>query len=215
MVRADFPDPLKEFAEPRRLASGRSYVYVLPCANDTLLKIGFSRDPLQRFRTLRPRFFSAFDLDRGALVETARVLDARKIERHLMQKFAQWSAPAPLLVTAAAAGHTEWYRGIHDEAVATASECAAAGAHPLHTPLKPWLRERLRERSELLYGWSERMFEAIEFERCNAPPDCPRSRAEAALRDALDACSAIGLDPQTRVPPAVWAWYVRRTDGRA
>lgn len=214
-MRADILQAFDDVAVPRRLRAGRSYVYVLPCADDTLLKIGFSRDPLQRFRTLRPRFFRAFDLDRGLLVETARVHEARTVERHLLQKFARWSAPAPVWVPNASAGHTEWYRGVHDEAVATASECAAAGGHRLHAPLKPWLRERLRERSELLYGWSERMLDVIEFERFNDPLEHPCSRAAPALRDALDACCAVGLAAQALVPPLVWEWYTSGADVHA
>lgn len=214
-MRTDLADPFDEATAPRRLSAGRSFVYVLPCADDTLLKIGFLRDPLQRFRGLRPRFFDAFDLSRGALVETARVQDARRIERHLLQKFAQWSAPAPLLVTHSAGGHTEWYRGVHDEAVETASRCALAGGHQLHSPLKSWLCEALRERGGVLFGWSERMLELIEFERFNVAIEQPRSRAAAALRDALDVCGAVGLATQKLVPPRVWDWYVSCADGTA
>ena len=42
---------------PRFASRGRTFVYVLPCRDEDILKVGFSRDPLDRFRTLHRRFF--------------------------------------------------------------------------------------------------------------------------------------------------------------
>ena len=88
---------------PRFASRGRAFVYVLPCRDEDLLKIGFSRDPLQRMRALHRRFFDFFDLDRAFLVATDRVRDARRIERALLTAFADRRSPAPLVVPDAAA----------------------------------------------------------------------------------------------------------------
>ena len=57
--------------------SGRSYVYLLPCRDADLAKIGYSRSPLQRFQTLHPRWFEYFDLDGGALEVAAILFELR------------------------------------------------------------------------------------------------------------------------------------------
>jgi hypothetical protein len=46
---------------PRFASRGKAYVYVLPCRDEDLLKVGFSRDPFTRFSTLHRRFFDFFD----------------------------------------------------------------------------------------------------------------------------------------------------------
>ena len=79
----------------------------LPCRDEDLLKLGFSRDPFTRFSTLHRRFFTFFDLDRGLLVDAERVAVARRIERTLIETFRDARAMAPLVVPAAAGGHTE------------------------------------------------------------------------------------------------------------
>jgi len=88
---------------PRFASRGRTFVYVLPCRNEDILKVGFSRDPLDRMRTLHPRFFEFFDLDRALLIETDYLRDARRIERLFITTFADSQAPAPLVVRRSAA----------------------------------------------------------------------------------------------------------------
>lgn len=192
---------------PRRLSTGRSYVYVVPCRDDTVLKIGFSRDPLQRFSSLHPRYYEFFDLDRGALVETAYVRDARRIERRFFAMLAPYSAPAPLVVPKAAAGQTEWYRGVHDDALAIARDLCISGGHELYVPLKEWLRARLNERSDLLFDWCSKALEMAKFERFNPGYGEERLRWESALRDVLDAYEAVGLPVASFVPKEVLGWY--------
>ena len=68
-----------EFTYPRFASTGRTYVYVLPCRGEDLLKVGFTRDPLQRFRTLHRRFYAFFDLEAALLMETERLREARLI----------------------------------------------------------------------------------------------------------------------------------------
>src|SRR5215472_5752189 len=99
----DLPDPA---------GRGRTFVYVLPLCGEDLTKLGFTHDPVQRFRSFHPRFFALFDLERGLLVETGRLREARRLERLLIERWPEHRAQAPLLVAEAAGGHTEWFRGI-------------------------------------------------------------------------------------------------------
>ena len=64
------PDPVR---------GGRTFVYVLPSLGEDLTKVGFTQDPVQRFRSFHPRFFALFDLEQGLLVETGRLRDARRV----------------------------------------------------------------------------------------------------------------------------------------
>src|SRR5688572_27713655 len=89
-------------------STGRAFAYVLPCRHEDILKVGFSRDPLDRLQTLHPRYFEFFDIDQGLLIETDRVPDARSIESFLKAQLQEHQAPAPLVIPRSAAGHTEW-----------------------------------------------------------------------------------------------------------
>jgi hypothetical protein len=192
---------------PRFASRGRAFVYVLPCRDEDLLKIGFSRDPLRRMQTLHRRFFDFFDLDRAFLVATDRVRDARRIERALLTAFADRRSPAPLVVPDAAAGYTEWHRGAYADAVSMAESLAANEGLVLHASLRAWLREIFAERGALLYAWSAKMLEAIEYERHNAPPSPGSNAIERALRDALDVFVALGIDIEPLVPGSVFSWH--------
>ena len=185
---------------------GRTFVYVLPCRDADMLKIGFSHDPLDRFRTLNRRFFEFFDLQRGLLIETDYLRDARRIERLFINTFAASRTPAPLVIRQVAAGHTEWFRGIAPQVESLARETCHAEGFVLHAPLSHWLRVRLNERSALLYDWSTQMLEALEYEHFNMPADT-RSRTDRALREALDVYIAVGIDLVPLLPPSVWEWY--------
>jgi hypothetical protein len=192
---------------PRFASRGRAFVYVLPCRDEDLLKVGFSRDPLQRMQTLHSRFFDFFDLDRAFLLATDTVREARRIERELLVAFADRRSPAPLVVPEAAAGYTEWHRGAYADAAAMAEAIAAKDGFVLHAPLRAWLRERFVERGALLYAWSSKMLEAIEYERHNAPPSLRTGAIERALRDALDCFAELGIAIEPLVPEPVFSWY--------
>ncbi len=192
---------------PRFASRGRAYVYVLPCRDEDLLKVGFSRDPLQRLQTLHARFFRFFDLDRAFLIATDTVRDARRIERRYIEALAERRSPAPLVVPDAAAGYTEWYRGAYADAEAIAHTLRADEGYTLHAPLRDWLRALFRERSALLFAWSAKMLEAIEYERFNVPPSPASSPIERALRDALDCFDELGIDIEPLVPAPVLHWY--------
>lgn len=193
-------------ASPSR---GRTFVYMLPCRDEDILKIGFSRDPLQRMRTLHRRFFEFFDLDRALLLDTEYLRDARRIERALITRFADFRAPAPLVARQAAAGRTEWFRGVAPEAEALLRRIASEEGFVLHAPASAWLRVRFMQASDVLYGWSERMLEAATYLHFNPSPS-PGAHDESvmsALRVALDTWAALGMNVQALVPPAVYAWY--------
>lgn len=181
---------------------GPAFLYVLPCAYEDLLKLGFSRDPLARLQAFSPRWFEMFDLDRALLVETETVRDARVLELRLRRALAVHNAPAPLLARDEAGGRTEWYRGAY---ATLADEVVRLGAHghDVHAPARPWLRERMRERQELLHAWTHAMLDVDELESTRAP----FTPAQRAVRDALDACVALDLDPEPCLPDAVRDWY--------
>lgn len=192
---------------PRFASRGRAYVYVLPCRDEDLLKVGFSRDPLRRLQTLHARFYRFFDLDRAFLIATDSVRDARRIEHRYIETFADRRSPAPLVVPDAAAGYTEWYRGAYADAEAIARALRTDDGYTLHAPLRDWLRALFAERSALLFAWSAKMLEAIEYKRFNAPPSTTPSVLERALRDALDCFDELGIDIEPLVPAPVFRWY--------
>jgi len=201
------PHVIDEVAYPRFASRGRTYVYVLPCRDEDILKVGFSRDPLDRMRTLHPRFFEFFDLERALLIETDHLRDARRIERLFITTFVDYQAPAPLVVPRAAAGYTEWYRGIYPMVTALARQQCEQSALTLHAPLAAWLRDRFDEWSDRLFDWSARMLDMIEYERFNVPSQQQTHRVDNALCHVLDAYVAMGLSVQPLVPHAVWQWY--------
>jgi hypothetical protein len=196
-----------EVAYPRFASRGRTFVYVLPCRSEDILKVGFSRDPLDRMRTLHPRFFEFFDLERALLIETDHLRDARRIERLFITTFADSQAPAPFVVPRSAAGYTEWYRGIYPNVTALARSVCEDSALTMHAPLSAWLRDRFDEWSDRLFDWSARMLEMIEYERFNVPMEERTQRGEKALSHVLDAYVALGMDVQPLVPRSVWSWY--------
>lgn len=200
---------MDEFIAPRTLARGRSYVYMLPCRDQDLLKIGFSREPLQRFRTLHRRFFDYFDLDRGLLVEVDRVAHARAIEREILLRHADERSPAPLVIADRAAGYSEWLRGVEPEVTARLHEFAMREGHAIH-PLRAWVRDTFQAQADRLYDWSLRMLEAAEYEAFNVPEAYATGQAARSLRYAMDACEAVGIDVRAVFPDAVQAWRNRQ-----
>jgi hypothetical protein len=203
MLVEDSPEP----PIPRFASRGRAFVYVLPCRDEDLLKVGFSRDPMQRLQTLHRRFFDFFDLDRAFLIATDAVRDARRIERRFLTEFAGQRSPAPLVVPDAAAGYTEWHRGVYADAVILAQTLCEREGFALHAPLRGWLRDIFADRGALLFAWSAKLLEAIEYERYNLPPTPFPSACERALRDALDCFDELGIAIEPLVPEPVFRWY--------
>jgi len=199
------PPPLDSEPTWRTAARGRCFTYVLPCRDADLLKVGLTRDPLVRFRTLHARYFEFFDLERGALIETDHVRDARRLESRLKTLLADSRATAPLVVPDSAAGYTEWYRGIYPGALAVVDAAKVAEGYRVHAPLRAWLRERL-ERDDALFEWSAQMLERIELYHFNAD-ERQRLGHDRSLRNVLDAYEAVGLALDERVPASVLQWH--------
>lgn len=187
-------------------SEGACHLYVLPCAYEDLLKLGFSRQPLDRMQALHPRFFDFFDLDRALLVETETVRDARRLELELRHRLAEYNAPAPLTVRVQAAGLTEWYRGAYDQLAQEVAALAARG-HTVHAPLRPWVEAQLRARMQTLYDWGTRVLESVEGD----PTHLDRLAMMQALRqqvmDVLDAHAALGIEVSEHLPEALSHWY--------
>jgi hypothetical protein len=187
---------------------GRAYLYVLPCAYEDLLKLGFSRDPLDRMQTLHPRWFEFFDLDRAFLIEAETVRDARDMELGLGHAIAEHNAPAPLVIRRAAAGHTEWYRGAYVR-LRTSADMLAAGGYVLHDSLRSWSRDALAAGGDRLFAWTEAMLTPDELES----PLCLTPN-QKTVRDAIDARVSLGLDIEDLLPAAVLRWYCSATGYR-
>lgn len=193
-------DP-RDPAATRTLSRGRCYLYVAPCAHEDLLKLGFSRDPLERLQSLHRRWYELFDPDRVLLVETESVRDARALELGLRRALAAHNAPAPLTIQRIAGGHGEWYRGAYARLAGAVGELGRSG-HRVHAPARAWLQEALRGRADLLYSWSQAMLSPDELERrVGITP------AQAAVRDALDAFVALELDLAAWLPADVLRWH--------
>jgi len=199
---------MDEFVMPRSLAKGRTFVYMLPWREQDLLKVGYSRQPLVRLRTLHRRFFDVLDLQRGWLLEAERLAQARKIERDLLVRHAEQRSPAPLLVADEAAGYSEWFRGVCPEVTGELHEVAAREGLALHS-LHDWLRRWFSDQSDGVYEWSLRVLEAIEYETFNVPPERQRGEAARSLRYVMDACEAVGLPLAGLFPDSVLAWRQR------
>jgi hypothetical protein len=189
----------------RTLSRGRCHLYVLPCAYEDLLKLGFSRDPLARLQQLHPRWFEFFDLDRAFAVETESVPDARKLELAQRRLLVEHNAPMPLTVRDDAGGKREWYRGAYAQLAHAGLELRDAG-HVVHAPLRGWLRHALEQRADLLFSWTSAMLDADALASPLAHVLAP-TPAQRTVRDALDAYDAVGLDLAPWLPPAVLDWH--------
>ena len=195
---------------PRFASRGRAFVYIAPCRDDNVFKVGFSRNPLERFRTLHPRFFEFFDFERGLLIATDYVREARRLERRLILALKDYQALQPLVVTQSAAGQTEWFRGALAEAEAIVTEFETAEGFTIHRPAGAWLRLVLRERQDLLFAWTTRMLDAIEYETHNRADGGDATTYEDALRNTLDAYAAFSIDLAPLLPEEVNRWYATR-----
>ncbi len=178
---------------------GRVFAYVFPCAWEDYAKIGFSRDPLGRISALHRRWFEFFDLDAGALVEAESERDARDLELQLRSPFKAHRAPAPMTVKDKAGGRTEWVRGAN-QALSRAIIALGEQGYRCY-PLKAWLRAALCLRMDQLHDWAAVQLPEEEGLRLPSGP------GERALRDALDGCRALDIDPIPWLPEHVQRWY--------
>ncbi|WP_232338405.1 GIY-YIG nuclease family protein [Lysobacter soli] len=194
----------------RGVSEGACHLYVLPCAYEDLLKLGFSRQPLERMQALHPRFFEFFDLDRALLVDTETVRDSRRLELELGHALAEYSAPAPLTVRIQAAGHTEWYRGAYP-ILAEAVDRLAERGHTVHVPLRAWLEAQMQARAPALFSWGTGVLERVEGEPAHLDQLPMLHALRQQVLDVLDAHRALGVDVGEHLPETLARWYARRS----
>lgn len=178
-----------------------AFLYLLPCAGEDLIKLGISRDPLARARSLAPRWFEFFDLDRAWLLQADAIAEAQSWETALKRSLKPHNAPAPLLSVRAAGGFSEWFRGAHG-AVLDYMDAMAGQGFSLH-PARPWLGQALARGSDSLYGWADALWQSM-LESGIDPSLHPLA---PSLRDACDEQAAFALEVETRMPAAVARWY--------
>lgn len=197
----EMPVDARDPVHVRSARAGLAYLYVAPLAWEDHLKLGFSRDPLQRLSSLHPRWFEAFDVDRVRLVQAETVRDARVLELRLRRALVEHNAPPPLTVRERAGGSTEWYRGASGLLAAEVVALAAAG-HVVFDPARDWLRGALLARSDRLHAWSSSALGADDF-------DLPRvaTARQRTVRDVLDGYAALGIDVAAHVPREVALWH--------
>jgi hypothetical protein len=187
--------------------NGNAFAYVLPCCSEELLKIGFSSNPVQRFTAFHPRYYELFDLDRGFLIETDKVVEARRVERELMKDIAVHNAPSPLSVRSTAGGETEWYRGAYHHVIVRGRQLAADFGYVVHTPLSDWLRDDLERQSDRLFEWSANAIGLLWSEQIDRRTDLDAQRFRNALINRADAYRAVGLSIESYVTADFFAWY--------
>lgn len=196
----------REPERPAGASEGRCYLYVLPCAYEDLLKIGHSRNPLQRAQALQPRYFEFFDLERAFAVETDTVREARALEHALHLRLRDHNAPAPLTVRVQAAGLGEWYRGAYAHLQDEAAQWQAHG-HRLHLPLSAWFARELAGQGEWLYARAEELLAQLQGD--TGLLDQPAlATVRRNLLDTLDAHRALVPDLDRRLPSALLDWYL-------
>ncbi len=178
-----------------------AFLYLLPCAGEDLVKLGISRDPLARARSLAPRWFEFFDLDRAWLLQADAIAEAQAWETALKRSLRPHNAPAPLLSVRAAGGHSEWFRGAHG-AVLDYMRGMAGQGFALH-PARPWLRGALARGSDSLYGWADALWQSM----LDAGIDPSLHPLAPSLRDACDEQDAFALGVEDRMPAEVVRWY--------
>ncbi|WP_454832384.1 GIY-YIG nuclease family protein [Pseudoxanthomonas wuyuanensis] len=187
-------------------ADGRAFLYVFPCAYEDFAKFGISTNPLARLHAFSSRYYEFFDLQRGWLVEAESVREARQWETRWKRQLRDHAAPAPLLVPARAAGHTEWLRGAQPALEAARAQFAAQG-FVVHSPLAAWVRQRLAGRIDLLDMGEQAAI--ARFGPIDAWQQQPLGTPLAALRDALDAYAELEIALDGAISPALRAWHAR------
>jgi len=192
---------------------GRCFVYLLPCRDRDVAKIGFSTDPIARMQSLHPRYFDFFDLERAALIETDYVRDARALESVIKKICHDSAISPPLVIKPAAGGRTEWFCGVHARTTQLFESSQVEDGYTLHANLADWLRARIATHGGGLFDWSAHEYQIAELLHFNANPGAG-TRHEKALRAALDLCRSLNLDIATLVPAAVAHWYLWGFEGR-
>src|SRR5262245_19438076 len=104
------------------------FVYLLPLADCSAFKVGFSCDPLTRIYPFSHPYYAPFAPRRPSLLALATNDAAREVEATLKAEFAAYRAEAPEWVPLDAGGHTEWFSAVYLQD-AEARLCELAGVH--------------------------------------------------------------------------------------
>ena len=185
--------------------SAPAFVYVAPARHEDILRLGFSHDPCARVRTFHERYFEYFDLERGFCLAATDEKDARRIELLLAHRCAEHRARAPLVITEAAGGFTEWYRGASALLRDAVEGLVREGGYAPPESLAARMRERLQQEREQLFERSLAMLDAIEA----LAGEPQAQRLSARLRASVDAYAALQIDVDGFVPAEVRAWLGR------
>jgi hypothetical protein len=163
------------------------FVYLLPAADCSAFKVGFSCSPLSRIYTFNHRYFERFDLGQSLLLRVRACDDARAVEARLKTDLADFRASAPSWVPVEAGGHTEWFSAVQFRPAEEAlrSFICIDAAQVVATP--DYIRGELHRLARPFESWAVNQARfAWEASRS------PRSRNMAtdairALRDWVDA----------------------------
>jgi hypothetical protein len=189
----------------RTQSAGPAIVYVLPHRGEEFLKLGFSRDPLQRMQDLHRRYFDFFDVDRMILIETSSVAEARRIETNLKRAIIDHRAPSPLDTRHQAGGETEWYRGAYAVLEERAKTMERDG-FVVHWHSRNWITTQLIRRRDHLFEWTSVQFRLLDIAGITSQHG---RRIASVLRDVLDANAYFEIDIADAVPMDVAKWYVQ------
>ena len=138
---------------------GKAFLYVLMTSGpEDLLKVGMTNDPLARWSSFHPRWFTTFDLDHSLLVETETRADAQALETSLHRMLVAHQCPMPLTMFAGAGGATEWYRGASAGASNFVLDCEQRG-YVIHRQARTWLAPAMSEALARLDGIVRQAFE--------------------------------------------------------
>lgn len=144
------PGPDDAFS-PTIPSTARAWVYVLLTdGQEDLLKVGLTREPLERWSAFHPRWYEVFDLRHSLLVACESRRDAQHLETALHRALAEQRCPIPLNIRAAAAGASEWYRGAYVRTRRFAEACEAQGHH-VHWDARAVLAPAMDAQAERLH----------------------------------------------------------------
>lgn len=184
-------------ASPCEPADARAWLYVLVAdGHEDLLKVGLTREPLQRWSAFHARWYEAFDLRHSLLVGCETRQDAQRLETALHRELAEQRCPMPLSVRVAAAGATEWYRGAYPRARRFVAQCATEG-YPVVTDAHALLVAPMRAQAERLDGLLREAHQGLQEGWLTAPQGL-------ALVNLVDGHCQFDPGLETRLPQPAW-----------
>jgi len=175
---------------------GKAFLYVLMTSGpEDLLKVGMTHDPLARWSSFHPRWFTTFDLDRSLLVETETRADAQALETALHRSLVAHQCPMPLTMYTGAGGATEWYRGASAVASSFVLDCERRG-YVIHRQARDWLAPAMSEALARLDGVVRHAFQM----HCAGELSSAQSEVVRAL---VESHQEFGVDIESMFPSEV------------